>query len=252
MVLLLISPHFLHSADCYEEVLLKSLQQQQRSLAKLIPILLRPVDWPATPLADLTYLPRSGKAITQYEQKDAAFSAIASEIRVVIASLQQISEQRLKPPFFEEKRGRVSEDELFEVRGTIVASRLVAIIDDALTVRKTLETQLRHQGIATVSFSDGFEALRWLQSTGKIPDLFVLDVGLPKMDGYEIARHLKAKENFKKTIIIILSSRDGVIDRLKGRLSDAVEYITKPFRYPEVVLCILRYLAYIPAHDKVV
>ena len=70
----------------------------------------------------------------------------------------------------------------------------------------------------------------------------VLDIGLPKMDGYEIARRFKTKPQFAHTIIIMLSGRDGVIDRLKGRLSGAKDYITKPFKTQEVISVIQSHL----------
>jgi len=116
-------------------------------------------------------------------------------------------------------------------------SKLVMIIDDSLTVRKIIETSLRREGFETVSYADGIEALRALteQRLKRIPDLVILDIGLPKMDGYEFVRRLKAKPQFNNTIIIMLTSRDGVIDRLKGRLAGAKDYITKPFRTQDVI-----------------
>src|SRR5260370_29671229 len=112
--------------------------------------------------------------------------------------------------------------------------KLVMIIDDSLTVRKIIETSLRREGFEFASYPDGIEALRGLaEGRQAVPDLVILDVGLPKMDGYEIARRLKTKPEFANTIIIMLSGRDGVIDRLKGRLSGARDYITKPFKTQE-------------------
>jgi twitching motility two-component system response regulator PilG len=118
----------------------------------------------------------------------------------------------------------------------LIMSKLVMVIDDSLTVRKIIETSLRREGINSVSYSDGIEALRALnERRHPIPDLVILDIGLPKMDGYEVARHLKTKQQFGNTTIIMLSGRDGVIDRLKGRLAGAKDYITKPFRTQEVM-----------------
>lgn len=115
-------------------------------------------------------------------------------------------------------------------------SKLVMIIDDSLTVRKIIETSLRREGFASVSYPDGIEALRALnERRHPIPDLVILDIGLPRMDGYEVARHLKTKQQFGNTTIVMLSKRDGVIDRLKGRLAGAKDYITKPFRTQEVM-----------------
>ena len=116
-------------------------------------------------------------------------------------------------------------------------SKLVMIIDDSLTVRKIIETSLKREGFEYVSFPDGFEALRAIteQRLRRIPDLVILDIGLPKMDGYEFARRLKAKPQFAHTIIVMLTSPDGVIDRLKGRLAGAKDYMIKPFRTQELI-----------------
>jgi DNA-binding response OmpR family regulator len=116
-------------------------------------------------------------------------------------------------------------------------SKLVMIVDDSLTVRKIIETSLKREGFDYVSYEDGFEALRALteQRLQRIPDLVILDIGLPRMDGYEFARRLKTKPQFNNTVIVMLTSRDGVIDRLKGRLAGAKDYITKPFRTQELI-----------------
>jgi len=116
-------------------------------------------------------------------------------------------------------------------------SKLVMIIDDSLTVRKIIETSLRREGFESVSYADAIEALRAIteQRLKRIPDLIILDIGLPKMDGYEFARRLRTKPQFNNTVIIMLTSRDGVIDRLKGRLAGAKDYIIKPFRTQELI-----------------
>ena len=122
-------------------------------------------------------------------------------------------------------------------------SKLVMIIDDSLTVRKIIETSLKREGIPSVSYEDGVEALRALnEHRCRVPDLVILDINLPKMDGYEVARYLKTKQQFSSTVIVMLSKRDGVIDRLKGRLAGAKDYITKPFKTQEVMSVVHSYL----------
>lgn len=122
-------------------------------------------------------------------------------------------------------------------------SKLVMVIDDSPTVRKIVETCLKREGFAVVAFADGIEALQSLtHPQARIPDLVVLDIGLPKMDGYEIARRLKTKSQFSNTIIIMLSRRDGIIDRLKGRLAGAREYLIKPFKTQDLINVIESYL----------
>jgi twitching motility two-component system response regulator PilG len=122
-------------------------------------------------------------------------------------------------------------------------SKLVMIIDDSLTVRKIMETSLKREGFASVSYPDGIEALRALSEGLQIPDLVLLDIGLPKMDGYEVARHLKTKQQFGNTPIVMISQRDGMIDRLKGRLAGAKDYITKPFKTQEVMTIVHSHLS---------
>jgi DNA-binding response OmpR family regulator len=119
-------------------------------------------------------------------------------------------------------------------------SKFIMVIDDSPTVRKIIETCLRREEFDVRSFADGVEAMRWItnDSEARVPDLVLLDIGLPKMDGYEVARRLKAKPAFNNTIIIMLSKRDGVIDRLKGRLAGAKDYITKPFKTQELIAVI--------------
>jgi twitching motility two-component system response regulator PilG len=122
-------------------------------------------------------------------------------------------------------------------------SKLVMIIDDSLTVRKIMETSLKREGFRSVSYPDGIQALRALNEGLPIPDLVLLDIGLPKMDGYEVARHLKTKQQFGNTTIVMISKRDGVIDRLKGRLAGAKDYITKPFKTQEVMTIVHSHLS---------
>src|SRR6266487_6720526 len=121
--------------------------------------------------------------------------------------------------------------------GTTMRSKLVMVIDDSPTVRKILEVSLRREGLEVVSYPDGIEALRAVtdQQIERLPDLVILDIDLPKMNGYEIARYLRTKPQWSRTVIIILSRHDGVIDRLKARLAGTQAYLTKPFTTQMIV-----------------
>ena len=121
--------------------------------------------------------------------------------------------------------------------------KLVMVIDDSSTVRKIIETCLGRKGFEVQGFSDGVEAIRWLtKSVAQVPDLVILDVSLPKMDGYEVARRLKSKPQFSNTVIVMLSRHDGVIDKLKGRLVGAKDYLTKPFKTQDIITVIEAHL----------
>ncbi|GCE22247.1 response regulator [Dictyobacter kobayashii] len=107
----------------------------------------------------------------------------------------------------------------------------IMVIDDSATIRKILETCLGREGYEVKSFPDGVAAMRWLaESDTCIPNLIILDIELPQMDGYEVARRLKNKPQMGQAVIIMLTRRDGVADRLKGRLAGAKDYLVKPFR----------------------
>lgn len=112
----------------------------------------------------------------------------------------------------------------------------ILVIDDSICVRKIVETTLRREGYATMGFVDGESALRWLASEdAQIPALIMLDLTLPKMDGYTVLRHLRKCRATAQTPVVILSGRTGVIDRLKGRLAGACVYLTKPFHQQTIV-----------------
>jgi twitching motility two-component system response regulator PilG len=126
-------------------------------------------------------------------------------------------------------------------------SKLVMVIDDSATVRKIVETCLGREGFEVQGFPDGVEAMRWLAGPyGRVPDLVILDIGLPKMDGYEVARRLKTKPQFNNTVIVMLSRHNGMIDKLKGRLAGAKDYLTKPFKTQDIISVIESHLG-VPA-----
>lgn len=121
----------------------------------------------------------------------------------------------------------------------------VVIIDDSVVVRKIVETCLRRFGIGCISYQDGYEALRaFKEGENYIPDLIFLDIGLPKLDGYDMLRLLKTSPQFDHTTIVMLSGRDGMLDRLKSRLAGARGYITKPFKTQDLLSIALSCLDY--------
>ena len=116
-------------------------------------------------------------------------------------------------------------------------STLVMVIDDSPTVRKLLEVSLRRAEIDVVSYPDGIEALRAvsLGQLDRLPDLLFLDLELPRMNGFEVARLLRANPQWNGTVIVMLSRYDGIIHRLKARLAGTQAYLTKPFTTHTIV-----------------
>ncbi len=118
-------------------------------------------------------------------------------------------------------------------------AQLVMVIDDSLVNRMIVETCLHRAGYQVESFPDGVEALCWLNTTGaRIPDLVVVDLGLPRLDGYQVIQQIKVRPALEHTRLVILSRRDGVLDRIKGRLAGAHAYLTKPFETDQLVAVI--------------
>src|SRR5437660_5314320 len=126
-------------------------------------------------------------------------------------------------------------------------SKLVMIIDDSVTVRKIVDLSLRREGIEYVSYSNGIEAVRALKEKKHVvPDLVFLDISLPRMDGYKFAQYLKSHQQYDNTVIVMLSGHSGILDRLKGRLSGARDYMTKPFRTQDIMTVVHEYLGKTP------
>ncbi len=135
-------------------------------------------------------------------------------------------------PTHQSNRMQLREDANTNVR----SKPFVMIIDDSATVRKIIETCLSREGYHVSSFRDGIEAIRWMTSQhGRIPDLILLDIFLPTMNGYEIARYLQSQPRLCAIVIVIISRHDGVIDRLKGRLAGAKAYLSKPFTTQQII-----------------
>jgi twitching motility two-component system response regulator PilG len=114
---------------------------------------------------------------------------------------------------------------------------LILVIDDSMTMRKILETALSREGFEVLSFADGVEVLRWLRTSpdARVPALVILDLVLPKMNGYQVAQCLKAQPGWRETSIIMLSRRHGPLDRLKSRLAGAAAHLSKPLQVPRLL-----------------
>ncbi len=122
-------------------------------------------------------------------------------------------------------------------------AQLTLIIDDSLTIRKILEVCLHRAGYQVKTFSDAVEVFDWLRTAETaIPALMFVDIGLPRMDGYTLIQRLRARPALAQTVFIIISSRCGVLDRLKARLVGAHLSLAKPLRTQEVERVVQQYL----------
>jgi twitching motility two-component system response regulator PilG len=122
-------------------------------------------------------------------------------------------------------------------------SKLVHVIDNSLIVRKILEVCLHREGYEVNGFHDGTLAMQWFAAPQvRIPDLVFVEPCLPKIGGYELIRDLKARPLFGRTVFVIISRSDGVIDKLKGRFAGASAYLRKPLKTGEIIAVVQAYL----------
>lgn len=103
----------------------------------------------------------------------------------------------------------------------------VMVIDDSNTIRRSAEIFLGQAGCEVVLAEDGFDALAKIADHH--PNLIFVDVMMPRLDGYQTCALIKKNPRFKSTPVIMLSSKDGLFDRARGRMVGSDEYLTKPF-----------------------
>ncbi len=109
----------------------------------------------------------------------------------------------------------------------------VMVIDDSQTIRRTAETLLAREGYQVITAQDGFEALAKIADHA--PDIIFVDIMMPRLDGYQACALIKGNPRFSKTPVIMLSSKDGLFDRARGRMVGSDEYLTKPFTKDELL-----------------
>ncbi len=103
----------------------------------------------------------------------------------------------------------------------------VLVIDDSNTIRRSAEMFLRQAGYEVILAEDGFDALAKISDHQ--PRVIFVDIMMPRLDGYQTCALIKQNPAFKSTPVIMLSSKDGVFDRARGRLAGSDHYLTKPF-----------------------
>lgn len=115
----------------------------------------------------------------------------------------------------------------------------VMIIDDSKTIRRTAETLLEKAGCTVITAVDGFDALAKIADSN--PDVIFVDIMMPRLDGYQTCALIKNNADFANKPVIMLSSKDGLFDKARGRIVGSDEYLTKPFSKDELFDAINRY-----------
>ena len=115
----------------------------------------------------------------------------------------------------------------------------VMVVDDSNTIRRTAETLLNKAGCEVITAVDGFDSLAKIAD--KEPNIIFIDIMMPRLDGYQTCALIKNNSRFKHTPVIMLSSKDGLFDKAKGRIVGADDYLTKPFSKSELFEAIGRF-----------
>jgi twitching motility two-component system response regulator PilG len=117
----------------------------------------------------------------------------------------------------------------------------VMVIDDSKTIRRTAETLLTKEGCSVMAAVDGFEALAMISDHQ--PHIIFVDIMMPRLDGYQTCALIKNNQQFKNTPVIMLSSKDGLFDKARGRVVGAEQYLTKPFTRDELLSAIRQFVS---------
>ena len=117
----------------------------------------------------------------------------------------------------------------------------ILVVDDSKTIRRTAETLLSKEGCQVFTAIDGFDALSKIADHQ--PDLIFVDIMMPRLDGYQTCTLIKNNWRFRKTPVIMLSSKDGLFDRARGRIAGSDAHINKPFTRQDLLRAIDQHVA---------
>ncbi len=120
-----------------------------------------------------------------------------------------------------------------EAASTSLQGLKVMVIDDSKTIRRTAETLLKKESCEVITANDGFEALSKIADHN--PNIIFVDIMMPRLDGYQTCALIKHNQKFSNTPVIMLSSKDGLFDRARGRIVGSEQYLTKPFTKEELL-----------------
>lgn len=124
----------------------------------------------------------------------------------------------------------------------------VMVIDDSNTIRRSAEIFLKASGCQVILAEDGFDALAKISNEN--PDLIFVDIMMPRLDGYQTCSLIKRNARYKTTPVIMLSSKDGLFDRARGRMVGSDQYLTKPFTQETLIEAVQIYAAKAKSHQK--
>ncbi|HEX6280215.1 MAG TPA: response regulator [Pyrinomonadaceae bacterium] len=128
-----------------------------------------------------------------------------------------------------------------ESAGAMPKEKKILVVDDSATVRKLIAGKLEKCGHSVYTAADGIEAIEQLDNV--IPDLILLDITMPRMDGYQVCKVIRGKDSTKDVPVVMISGKDGFFDKVRGRMAGTTGYITKPFGPETLMKAVETYLS---------
>lgn len=117
-----------------------------------------------------------------------------------------------------------------------LSGKKILVVDDSNTIRRSAEIFLKQAGCDVMLAEDGFDALSKVNDYK--PDLIFCDILMPKLDGYQTCAIIKRNPKFKAVPVVMLSSKDGVFDKARGRMVGSDDYLTKPFTKGQLIAAV--------------
>ena len=130
-------------------------------------------------------------------------------------------------------------DDAAQANGSAAGGLKVMVIDDSKTIRKSAESLLTKEGCEVFTANDGFEALAMIAEHR--PNLIFIDIMMPRLDVYQTCALIKNNRMFKTTPVIMLSSKDSIFDKARGKIVGSEQYLTKPFTRDDLLGAIAEY-----------
>jgi twitching motility two-component system response regulator PilG len=125
------------------------------------------------------------------------------------------------------------QEQLKENDNSDLSGLKIMLIDDSRTIRRSAETMLSREGCEVITANDGFEALALIHKHE--PHLIFVDIMMPRLDGYQTCAIIKNNARFQKVPVVMLTSKDGLFDKARGRIVGSDQYLTKPFTRDELL-----------------
>lgn len=178
-------------------------------------------------------------AVRRFEQMTRQSDSHDIRLNLALAYLNMNRSAEALPHLKKAMSMNGSNPALARLTESLAERKLVVAVDDSLTVRKIVSITLERLGYRVMTAKEGGEALTMTAQVQ--PDLILLDITMPGMDGYQVCKAIKQNQATRRIPVVMLSGKDGFFDKVKGRLAGATDYITKPFHEATLAEAVRKY-----------